>query len=79
MVSKMEERRQTKKMNTEVGRKKYRRLNSELRRITVVKHVYLHHYSENFSEQFLEQFNLIGFQEATPISSMLIGWRQRAA
>ena len=34
MVSKMEERRQTKKVNTEEGRKKYRRLNNELRRIT---------------------------------------------
>ena len=34
MVSKMEERRQAKKVNTEDGRKKYRRLNNELRRIT---------------------------------------------
>ena len=33
-VSKMEERRQAKKVNTEQGRKKYRRLNNELRRIT---------------------------------------------
>ena len=34
MVSKMEERRQAKKINTKEGRKKYRRLNNELRRIT---------------------------------------------
>ena len=34
MVNKMEESREPKKLNTEEGRKKYRRLNNELRRIT---------------------------------------------
>ena len=34
MVIKMEERRQATKVNTEGDRKKYRRLNNELRRIT---------------------------------------------
>ena len=33
MVSKIEKRRQAKRVNTEEGRKKYRRFNNELRRI----------------------------------------------
>ena len=44
-----------------------------------VKHVYLHHFSLHFSWQFSSQFTLIGWQQATLQSSILIGRRQRAA
>ena len=46
--------------------------------ILVVKHVYFHHYLAHFSAKFSTLLILIGWHKATPILSILIGWRSES-